>query len=188
MDTNIAHMQHWSFGLLQHHQLFRSHHQVDWNTKLCLYQSRERVFFRLQLLSTYLGEFAVHIHVSDMSVTTVCGTTVNECRYVVNSQCTVHGHRYHLHVETLWTLKIHGGTTVNEFALQCAAYTLRWCYRHHSSGMRDTLHRQVISVGSRLLLLHMSSLQIQMSRNQDTQCLLIPIMTSSKILIPNVCV
>ena len=66
MDTNIAHMQHWSFGLLQHHQLFRCHHQVDWNTKLCLYQSRERVFFRLQLLSTYLGEFAVHIHVSDM--------------------------------------------------------------------------------------------------------------------------
>ena len=47
MDTNIAHMQHWSFSLLQHHQFFRSHHQVDWNTKLCLYQSRKRVFFRL---------------------------------------------------------------------------------------------------------------------------------------------
>ena len=45
---------------------FQKSPSSDWDTRICLYQSRERVFFRLQLLSTYLGEFAVHIHVSDM--------------------------------------------------------------------------------------------------------------------------
>ena len=159
---------------------------------------------------------------------------------MVNSQCTVHGHRHHQLVETamkfedswwyhskllivtaqtnvlyikpntlllffflllcaefsfsftawktllkwLWmTIESIYYIYINEFPFQCAAYTLRWCYRHHSSGMQDTLHRQVINVGSRLLLSLMSSLPIQMSRNPDTQCLLIPIMTSSKILI-----